>query len=294
MAQAVVAVLRLPHMNTDRDNPATVAERLIKKCAAESAGEIAKVTVPLYGLQDDEIKRDRTGVLYRIADHHFILTAAHGLRKIIQAHVPLYIRPARPDQEPIHLLDCRFHSTEERGRDVAVIRLTNRVVQDLPPHFEFLGHNRIDLRGEAKEGLYLLFGYPQEWPDLPKEGIHHTKAMVFASRPYTAERNPDAFFAADVHIALTFDRKAIDLDAQSEYSLPHPGGISGCGLWRAADWRTLAGATWSLGELRRVALQHRWFPNRNYVQGTRIKYALQLVVDNYPGLRERMRLIYPR
>ncbi|MHC4177596.1 MAG: hypothetical protein ACYSWU_08820 [Planctomycetota bacterium] len=281
-------------MNTDTDNLATVAQDLIKKCAAESAAEIAKVTVPFYGFQDDEVKRDRTGVLYRIADHHFILTAAHDLLEIIQSQIPLYIPPTEPDQDPIHLLNCRFHGTEKGGRDVAVIRLTDRVVRDLPPRFEFLGHNRIDLCDEGKDGLYLLFGYPQEWPDVPKEGIHHSKAMVFASRPYTGERNPDAFFAADVHIALTFDRNAIDLDARSDYRLPDPTGISGCGLWRAADWSSLADGTWSLKELRLVALQHRWFKKRNYVQGTWIKYALQLVVDNYPGLRQPMSLIYPR
>ncbi len=52
---------------------------------------IDRATITTVGIQDDEIKHDRTGVLYRITDDHFILTAAHKLRGIVDLEIPLYI-----------------------------------------------------------------------------------------------------------------------------------------------------------------------------------------------------------
>jgi hypothetical protein len=49
---------------------------------------IESATVPIYGFQDDEVRHNRTGVLFRIADTHFILTAAHDLQTIVQAGIP--------------------------------------------------------------------------------------------------------------------------------------------------------------------------------------------------------------
>ena len=38
---------------------------------------IENATVTLVAIQDEKIVHDRTGVLYRVGDHHFILTASH-------------------------------------------------------------------------------------------------------------------------------------------------------------------------------------------------------------------------
>jgi len=72
---------------------------------------IDSATVSIIGIQDDEIRHDRTGVLYEIADQRFILTAAHDVRGIVSHNIPLYVSVNVPDVLPLPLADARFHST---------------------------------------------------------------------------------------------------------------------------------------------------------------------------------------
>ncbi|HUT88449.1 MAG TPA: hypothetical protein VMY37_03040 [Thermoguttaceae bacterium] len=280
-------------MDSDDEN-SILAQGLIKEFAEHCAAAADNVTVRLFGVQDNEVKRDRTGVLYRVADQHFILTAGHDLQGIVEHDIPLFLLPTWAEQEPIHLIDCQFHGTETHGRDVAAIRLTDRVFRSLPPPLEFLGHNSVDLNTDQGNGPFVIFGYPMQWPDRHDEGIHHTKAMVFVAQPYTGERHPDAFYDPKVNVILGFDRNSVDLGTQTDFTLPHPRGISGCGIWRSADWRELPRKSWADEKPRLVGLQHHYFRDSKYVQGTWIAYALELIVDSYPELGNSMNLIYPR
>lgn len=281
-------------MNTDDDNSMAVAQDLMKEFAEHCAAAADNVTVRLFGVQENEVKRDRTGVLYRVADEHFILTAGHDLQGIIDHEIPLFLLPSRAEQEPIHLIDSQFHGTETHGRDVAAIRLTDRVVRSLPPPLEFLGHNNVDLNINQGASPFVIFGYPMQWLDQHEQGIHHTKAMVFVASPYTGDRHAEAFYDPKVNVVLGFDRSAVDLGTHADFALPHPRGISGCGIWRSADWSDLPRKSWANTKPRLVALQHHYFKESKYVQGTWIAYALDLIVDSYPELGKSMNLIYPR
>ncbi len=281
-------------MSINNDTSMAAAQDLMKDFAEHCAAAVDNVTVRLFGVQENEVKRDRTGVLYRVADEHFVLTASHDLQEIIDRQIPLFLLPSRSEQEPIPLIDCQFHGTEKHGRDVAAIRLTDHVVTSLPPPLEFLGHNSVDLNINQATGPFVIFGYPMQWPDQQEEGIHHTKAMVFVASPYTGERHAEAFYDPKVNVVLGFDRSAVDLDAHADFTLPHPGGISGCGIWRSADWSELPSRSWTNTKPRLVALQHHYFKKSKYVQGTWVAYALDLIVDSYPELRRSMTLIYPR
>ena len=57
--------------------------------------------------------------------------------------------------------------------------------------------------------------------------------------------------------------------------------------------------TWKTGlqaRSRLVALQHRslMFNQSRYIQGTWMYYVLGLIWDKFPGLRDAMRICYPR
>jgi hypothetical protein len=49
---------------------------------------IDKVTVPILSIRDDRLSHDRTGVLYRIGDYFFALTASHHLRGTVDKNIP--------------------------------------------------------------------------------------------------------------------------------------------------------------------------------------------------------------
>lgn len=72
---------------------------------------IDRATVPIIAAHNDKIVHDRSGVLYRIGSHHFVLTAAHDLREIVQQNIGLYVSVNHPKVMPLPLEQFHFHSS---------------------------------------------------------------------------------------------------------------------------------------------------------------------------------------
>lgn len=271
------------------------AAQFLAAVGSEILPQIDRATVPLVGIQDDEIRHDRTGVLYRIADHHFILTASHYLSGIIKHNIPLYISLNAENVMPVPLAEARFHGTEQEGRDVAAILLPNDVAEELGDHRKFIAHNQITIQSDKQPGLYVFFGYPMDWSaHLISDTDLFSRALAFVCRQYEGERHPTAVYHADLNILLEFDPTALNVTQNKTEVLPKLHGISGCGIWRIADWSRRGLQSWSPEDFCLVGIQHRWFPDLKYIQATRIAYALDLILDNYPDLEPAMSLVYPR
>jgi hypothetical protein len=267
---------------------------LLQRVRDECFPAIERFSVPFYGLQDGQVKHDRTGVLYRIAQDHFILTAAHDLRAIIKHAIPLFIPPIVADAGPIALRGAIFHTTEEDGRDVAAIKLPSAIAEQLRPGREFLSHDKIARTDDGK-GLYVVFGYPMAWTVADPSGAMSSHPLIYLARTYTGEMLPETYFDPKVHIALQFEEDAIEVTTGEPVQLPSMRGISGCGIWRVSDWNAESLAHCSEKNLRLVGLQHRRISSarRNYVQGTQIQYAIGRIADAYPELARPMNLIVP-
>ena len=261
---------------------------------AQCLPRIDKVTVPFYGVQDDQVKRDRTGVLYRVGGHHFILTASHYLRPIVENGIPLYVDRADFKSLPIPLAAAKFHTTEEEGRDVAAVKLPEGVVEKLLETKEFLTHADVRLTDDAEDSLYLMFGFPEDWSGVANESSLAAHPLIFASCRYHGERHPDAFFDPKVHIVLQFDQSAVTVPDNSKEQLPRLHGVSGCGIWKVANWSRESLERWHPDQVSLVAIQHRWFPQSKYIQGTWVGYVLALIQENYPEVSTAMNLIYPK
>jgi hypothetical protein len=94
-----------------QDSMPQFARDFFRRLQKECIPQIEKYTVPFYGIQDDEIKRDRSGVLYKVGGHHFVLTASHDLREIVANNIPLYIDRMDDKSLPIPLGDAIFSGT---------------------------------------------------------------------------------------------------------------------------------------------------------------------------------------
>ncbi len=257
--------------------------------------KIDRFSIPILGVQDDQIRHDRTGVLYRIANDYFVLTAAHDLPEIVNANIPLYLSVNKPGVMPIPLGEAKFHSTEKVGRDVSAIWLPPQTVEEVAKHKDFLAHNQIDLNGADSRGPFVFLGYPMDWSGhLVSDDYVRSVGLAFATSPHSGQMDEDAFFDPKLHVAMNFSRDGIQaLTGQIDH-LPKPKGISGCGVWQIGDMVD--------GELRPrnentvtlVAIQHRWFPLHDYIQATRIGWALSYIIENYPGVRASMEIAYPK
>jgi len=257
---------------------------------SEILPEIERATIPIYGIQDEKIKRDRTGVLYKIADHHFILTASHGLRQIVEAKIPLYVLPNEADPEgPVVPLSAKYHTTEVDGRDIAVVHLPGPIAEQIASHKRFLQHNKLAPFSSSSKSLYVFFGYPEEWFGKVSTGAIRSRALHVICTEYTGDVTSG--FLPRVHVALEFEKTGISLFDGEKKHLPDVHGISGCGIWRICDFTREGMEKCGIRGLRLVAVQHSWLPGR-YVRGTRIEFALRLIAANYPELHPAMSLRY--
>lgn len=255
---------------------------------------IERSSVPLYGAHDDNLIHDRTGVLYRIGDHYFILTAAHKLREYVKHNIPLCVDCCDYKSIPIPLGDSVFHTTVGDDRDVAAIRLPRNVVEDLQAHKEFLTHADIRLKDHSDQSFYVLFGYPRDWSGPTSHTSVLSMPLIYACRRYVGEIKATTIYDSNMHILLEFDRTAINVSESTEHQLPTPHGVSGCGIWKVADWTAEGYQKGRLSHPCLVALEHHWSRENKYVVGTWIGCVLALIQETYPDVAKAMELIYPR
>ena len=255
---------------------------------------IDRTSVPILGIQDGEIRHDRTGILYKIADDHFIITASHDLHQIVKANIPLYLSMNKPGVMPVPLGKAKVHSTEDEGRDVAAILLSQETANEVSKHKDFLPHNHIDLNGAESRGPFVFFGYPMHWSvQKVSDDYLMSKGLVFFTLPHSGPRLESAFYDQRLHILLNFTRDAIDCVQESEDQLPRLYGISGCGIWQVGDIIENEVKPRDEESVTLVGIQHRWFPDLDYIQGTKIRFALDFIIENYPELRAAMNIVYP-
>lgn len=255
---------------------------------------IDRASVPILGIQGDKIVHDRTGVLYRIGGNHFVLTAAHKLQRIVESSIPLYLSMNKANVMPLPLADAKFCSTEEEGRDVAAIWLPPETANEVARHKEFLAHNQINLDGADSCGPFVFFGYPMDWSGQVVSPDHIlSRGLAFATLAHNGKRLDSAHYDPNVHMLLHFARDAVNALQGSVATLPKLHGISGCGVWQVGDIIGNGVRPRHAESITLVGIQHRWFPSLDYIQATKIRYALGLVLENYPEARAAMNLAYP-
>lgn len=258
------------------------SNNFLTRLEAECLPRIEKFTVPFYYLQNNEAKRDRTGVLYKVAGKHFILTASHDLRTIVEKDIPLFIDYADINSSPIPLTTSMFHCNEKRSRDVAAIILPDEVVRELIETKEFLTHRDVKLSDEAADALYVMFGFPGAWPC----------PLVYLSGPYNGQADRD-FFNPLIHIELDFSQSAVSVLGKKTKQLPRLHGVSGCGIWKVTECSQESFDHWRPEQVSLVAIQHRWYEIRKCIRGTWVGSVLALIQDNYPDVSAAMNIIYP-
>lgn len=116
----------------------------------------------------------------------------------------------------------------------------------------------------------------------------HSHALPIAKWP-TAGTNTSPVFGIDIFVAFDPEdsmyfghaETAGSAHTQIDAKAPHPGGISGGGIWRIAS--STSNSVW-----QPVALLHGiqfGFNRSGWLRGTSIKSWLELVDRNYPDLK---------
>jgi hypothetical protein len=168
------------------------------------------------------------------------------------------------------------------------------VVEKLLETKEFLTHSDVTLNDDRENSCYVVFGYPTEWSVIPTENSLLSIPLVFVTRRYKGELHPDAFYDPRVHIVLELNQSAISVADGSLQRLPSLRGVSGCGIWRVCEWSRKGFEHWRPEQVSLVAIQHRFFRKRKYIQGTWVAYVLALIKEKYPDVSAAMNIVYPQ
>ena len=182
---------------------------------------------------DHALFQHGTAVLVAIADDVFLISAAHVLSTAQQEH--LWINAVTTGPNLIPLAGVEINRTDDvHAVDFGFVLLPEATIRELAPFKKFVRLSEIDREPEPSEGWYAAFGYPIELNTqlplvgpIPTTGIFYGTRLHDWTRPLKLED-----FDRFLNIALEFapDRSTDSRGAIA--SVPHPLGMSGCGLWR--------------------------------------------------------------
>lgn len=273
----------------------SIKNKLFEQIRTGCMDRIDAVTIPFFGIQDEKLIQDRTGVLYRTGNLHFVLTAAHHLYEFMELGIPLFLDHSGLHETPIPVEGSDVVSTESDGvaRDVAAFLLPENAVAELKKTKQFLTHSEISMRNDTPNSLFLLHGYPVKWHEHEEGAVYRPKALTYTTKQYAGETSPELFDPA-IHMALSFEGMAVMTHDGSERELPNPKGMSGCGVWQLCELTNEGVARFRPEKVSLVGIEHRWNEERGYLVATRIEYILELIAQKYPEQSGGMNIAYPR
>jgi len=269
------------------------SQEILEQIGSTCIPRMNDLTVPILTITNERICHNRTGVLYRIGDRHFVLTAAHKLRAKVENNTPLYVSVNAENVDPIPLAGATFVSSDGDERDVAAIYLPPDLAQEIGKNKTFLRHHQISHESIQRRTPYVIFGYPGDWSGHVIAEKHiMSMGMAFATFEHEGEIDTDFAYRPEVHLAVTFTRDAIKaIDGQKD-KLPKPLGVSGCGIWQVADRNENGIRVRTADTMTLMGIQHNWSPRYGYVLATKIGYLLAIINQQFPDTAELMRLIY--
>ncbi|MFO0900798.1 MAG: hypothetical protein U0836_25490 [Pirellulales bacterium] len=251
---------------------------------------IRRATVPLYvmpeGMRPPSL---RSAMLLRVANTHFLLTAAHRIND--NSSLLFSQRGDGEDTiDPVQLQGVEVLNWPKH--DIALIRLTDAIASEL------VGSTRqpvtideIDReRNWSGQTVFMLCGYPgREQPP----NVYQDKSVLVTPRPFTfltagykgekgdSQHNEDECVAVHWTREMHWfekDGQPIGLDTET----PSPEGMSGCGMWRIRF--TVNGYQCAL-----TAMQTRSSSVYRFSVGPLVTHAIFILGKEYPEFRDVIR-----
>jgi hypothetical protein len=278
----------------------TIVEAAAKKCK-EICDFLGNYTIAFFGYQNGKVLQCGSGVLFRLGDAHFILTAAHVVNLAIPGAIPDF--EATPMAAGAGLkaslgvpLDGFRILRAHDPVDLAIIELTDVKATEIKGEKKFLNLSHFDLTHKLPaDEIYFILGYPfvESVTDMERKtveaGIHG-----FFTTPYLFDREDLPSDEHDTAIHFVFDHTPADI---RDYELPSPdfpkpGGISGCGMWRL-NARGNEPEKWRPEDAKLIGIDHGYYKDNRVIIGTQIRHVVQLLRDNRPDLRAAIDLTFP-
>lgn len=241
-------------------------------------------TVPIVWESPDGETADQigSGVLIRIADRVFLLTAAHVLNYRDDGH---YLMPSEGGYRPI-IGKCTFTSKSTFGRrshnefDIAFVWLDESCASRLDRDYLILDRPDVFLETPSERFEYTFAGFPWRRTRVEERCIEPnltTMSGIEAKQSEYAALNLDAKF----FIVMRFHRRrAFSFRLNKPIKGPLPDGMSGGGAY---IWSEDALKNWPV-RLPLAGIINYFIQEKNLLIATRLHVFIQWIFQKYPDL----------
>lgn len=243
-----------------------------------------------------------TGTLFRIADHSFLVTAAHVVEEA-RKYEGLCIPTADGSFVQIHgkwiCSSKGQYGTATDLFDIAVLRLSSSTVVRLDDE-SFLRLDGIGFNEDLSSGIFCLFGYPALWSQPSTDENIRLKAKLLQYTTYAFEGSTETLpeYQARFHLLLNaglvgstdIEGSPVLFCDRSDTTAEFPrglSGISGCSVWLIGN-KNKPLHDWSCEEAKIVAVQTGVYHDRQIIQATRWIAVSTLLYQAFPELRPAM------
>lgn len=262
---------------------------------------IRNATVPVYGAHHDyPLVQDRSGVLVRLGDRHYILTAAHELEKWLsddkQLHPECALFVSTTDQafheryhrgpETVELKAERLVILEEPTIDVAAIEISQDTATRLDGVKTFL--SLVDIRGlptPSAPGRFLAYGHPFALADAgaPGDAVQIVTSPVawFDTHALPSDLRPNHDPHKQILCHLPLDPRLVE-GAEDPHEPAK--GFSGSGIWYCPHHD---------GSPLLVGIFVRQCAPQEYLVATTLKCVLDSLVEHYPDIAQDISSLRP-
>lgn len=249
-----------------------------------------------------------SGTLLAVADHRFIVTAAHVVLKAIEDGSTLAVSGAS-DGRFIPTAGTWLASPSPEGSspadifDVAIYQFSEEQASRLD-EANFIRIGDVCFDQELSSGYFVVTGFPGIWSDVLSDTdptIPMTSKMLqygtVAFQGSTTGLNSydkDAHLLLDGSPALMLDQTGNIASFRTNAGFPAQmprdlAGISGCSVWLIGDLRSSI-EQWSPKVARLVGVETGVYPSRGVIKATRWSAVTTLLYNSIPMLRPALRL----
>jgi len=270
--------------------------------------EISRTTVALFKYVSGDGDHFGSGVLLRIEQNRFLVTAAHVAdQRFDQRWRPIFFgTPTGDDLIQLAWLKGRLSpkeadpNREDDPIDMAVLELRPEVADKLAEFMRFVTLNELEVNPKKlQDGWYLVNGYSDFRAEKDEmEQIVDAQNLPYFTRLHDLERSPIPNVSRTDHVVLEVNRTDEAGGEWDRLDLDRTHGISGGGMWRVLDeGEPIQSLNWRQGRLVAI-ITDRSDPEVmgpvQYLRGTRMRHAIGLIYQGWPELRSAIVTAFPR
>jgi hypothetical protein len=248
-----------------------------------------------------------TGILFQIADCHFVVTAGHAIRAAHEHRKTIGLGDTGTDN--LIALSGDFMSSvpgegEGDPYDVAVRLLPAETVAKLAAK-RFLRITDVSFSDPGPKAVFSLFGYPGVWsePSRSDSDRIRSKALEFTTYAFDGDSTALIGYQPHLHLLLSAgiedttwtDGSSIDFRDRAGQSARFPiglQGISGCSVWHIGDL-SVAIEKWRERPPALVGIETGVYQASGVITASRWAVVTTLIHKAFPDLRRSIELHQP-